>query len=482
MDVKDWRQADKQRLFEYLRWNSYVSERHNIFYVSTPKVACTSLKWWFASLEGYSQALRLISDSSETDPDLVVHESHKVAPHVTGLMPEELSNALMSDDYFRFAVVRNPYKRIFSAWQSKLLLQEPLQIGPYTKFDFFNYPIKNEHDIATAFEGFLEHLADNEAPSYWDHHWAPQVTLLRPDLIRYSKLARIEEPEALSRSLADWLGEYSPDPFLGRRTNESLIPYLSEFVTDRSADLIRTLYAEDFDAFGYQKQPISTQEIFNAEQLAVAIKAIKFIRARHQRLRERTEQITHLHHLIADREEHVCKLNQVTIGLNAQIVHLKQITTDQEAPVAHLNQVAADREVQIAHLNQAAADREDQITHLNQIAADREAQITNLNNVAALQESRIANLDQSIAKLEGNILSLSQVIEERDRKISMLNNALTELHERAGLTKKDGFRMLQWAKELNATVIMRDEEIIRLKKKVVDKDDAILKIWHSIKS
>lgn len=85
MNTNDWSDQDKQSLGTYLRWNGYRSECYRLFYVATPKAACTTLKWWFAALEGYSQDLRRITDSAETDPDLAIHDSfHKVAGHVTG--------------------------------------------------------------------------------------------------------------------------------------------------------------------------------------------------------------------------------------------------------------------------------------------------------------------------------------------------------------------------------------------------------------
>ena len=336
MDIVEWSDHDRLSLGNYLRWNSYRSEKHKILYVATPKVACTTLKWWFAVLEGYAKDLRNISDSGESDPDLVVHDSHRVAPNVTGLAMVDLSDVLVSDSYFRFAVVRNPYKRIFSAWQSKLLLQEPLQSGPYIKSDFYHYPIKSKIDIAMAFEGFLEHLAENEAPSYWDHHWAPQADLLRPDLIAYSQLVRIEESETLSQALVDWLGAYIPNPFHGRRSNESLIPYLSEFVTERSANLIRTLYAQDFDTFGYDKHPPKSKEIFTSEQFDIAIKAIKFVRGRHQRIGERSVQIGNLNQAVTERDGEIVSLNQAVTERDVQIVSLNQEVAECDRQIADL--------------------------------------------------------------------------------------------------------------------------------------------------
>ena len=286
-NVDDWPLADKVKSFGYLRWNSYRSEKYKLFYVATPKVACTSLKWWFADLENVSKVIRDSIESTETSPELVIHDTFfKVAPNVTGLLPDALLEPLNSDDYFRFAVVRNPYKRIFSAWQSKLLLREPLQVRPYLGCGFYKQPIEKASDIASAFEGFLEHLLANEASSYWDIHWTPQVDLLRPDLINYTKLVKIEDAKALSHSLAMHLGENTPDPFAVRHTNESLIPYLPELITERSSELILSLYAADFEMFGYSKQPPRTKELFSDGQFDIALKAIAIIRGRHQRFGE----------------------------------------------------------------------------------------------------------------------------------------------------------------------------------------------------
>jgi hypothetical protein len=293
-----------QDLAYQLRFNAFLSQRHRLLYIATPKVACTSLKWWLASIEGCADDLLAVTDSHESDPDLAIHDSFdKVAPHVTGLDLESLSEALSSDAYFRFAVVRNPYKRIFSAWQSKLLLREPIQIGPYIKSEFFHHRIQQGRDLVEAFEGFLEHLASNEAPSFRDHHWKPQAAILRPDLIRYTELAKIEHTDGLSKALEEWLGPHVPGPFAMRRANESLIPYLPEFISERSAELIRVLYAEDFEVFGYERQLPASAQAFSAEQLQIAIKAIHLIRGRHERLGARAAQIQRLKQSLAEMEE-----------------------------------------------------------------------------------------------------------------------------------------------------------------------------------
>lgn len=356
---------------DYLRCHSYFSKRHRLLYVSTPKVASTSLKWWFASLEGYGQVLRASNETEESDLELSIHENfQKVAPHVMGLNLEGLLEALTSDAYFRFAVVRNPYERIFSAWQSKLLLREPLQDTSYVQSEFFHHPIERESDILAAFEGFLEHLASNEAPSFWDPHWTPQASLLRPELISYSKLTQIENAGELREALGEWLEGWVPNPF-AMRTNESLIPYLPDFISKRSAELIRTLYANDFDVFGYSMQIPSAAENFTAVQLDLAIKAIKLVRARHERLGERANQVKALKRAITDRDAEIAGLGAAIAQRDAEAGRLKGIMAEREAEVAGLGAVVAQQDQEIGSLKRRVAEQDAEVRQVARTMIER---------------------------------------------------------------------------------------------------------------
>jgi glycosyltransferase involved in cell wall biosynthesis len=181
-------------------------------------------------------------------------------------------------------------------------------------------------------------------------HWTPQVNLLRPDLINYSKLVKIENAKELSQALAERLGGHIPDPFASRRTNESLIPYLPVFVTQRSAELIRSLYAEDFETFGYDKQPPEAKETFSADQFNLAFKAITLIRGRHQRLSERNGQLTSLNQAVAERDGQIVSLNQAVAERDGQIVSLNQAVAERDGQIVSLNQAVAERDGQIVSL------------------------------------------------------------------------------------------------------------------------------------
>ncbi|EOA5554243.1 glycosyltransferase [Escherichia coli] len=452
MNIDDWSEQDKIKLGNYLQWSSYRSERHKLLYVATPKVACTTIKWWFAALEGYSDDLRQLTDSAESDPELIIHDSHRVAPNVTGINFQDLKNCLESDSFFRFAVVRNPYKRIFSAWQSKILVREPLQANRYIGTDFYHHPIASASDITNAFEQFLEHVALNEALSYWDQHWTPQVDLLRPDLINYSCLTRIEECEELTLQLREHLGVYIPSPFQNRRSNESIIPYMPEFVSERSAELIRTLYSQDFDLLGYDKQPPIVKNSFSTEACDTAIKAIKFIRARHQRLDDCNKKISGLNSIVSESNNFIIGLTHDLKERDGEIAGLKHAISERDGAIVGLTQAIVERDGEITGLNQAIAERDGEITGLNQAIAERDGVITGLNQTIVERDGEITGLNQAIVERDGEIAGLNQAIVERDGEITGLNQAIAERDgEIAGLNHALVERDLQ-LDEKNTTI------------------------------
>lgn len=427
---------DAEINWTYLQWNSYLSTRHKLLYVATPKVACTSLKWWFAALEGHAQVLRGSNGSLETDPDLVIHDTfHKVAPNVTGLLPDALAEALASEDYFRFAVVRNPYRRIFSAWQSKILLREPLQIGAYLGHDFIHHPIHHKDDISVAFEKFLEYLAVNESPVFWDVHWTPQIELLRLDLINYSIVAKIEDTAALSQALLARLGPGIQDPFESKRSNESLIPYLPELVSVRSCQLIRSIYARDFEAFGYEVNAPSSTTKFSAAQCDVAISAIAMLRGKNQRFAEmqttQKSQVSILDSALIEKEAKIAALSQELTEHGALMESLNEEVRARDEMIASVNLQLIERDRTLVELGHGVKDASIQIgaltsmlveskDELRQLKADGDTRVAALEGVVLDRDARIGDLSETLAERIKQQESLSRTLKERDDELDQL--------------------------------------------------------------
>lgn len=372
--------SDDQRLLDYFSWNSCVSDEKKLFYVATPKVACTSLKWWFAELEGVAQAINQMKISSETDPELVIHDTLlSAAPQLLVRSPERLEQ-IKSDEYFSFALVRNPYKRVFSAWQSKILLREPLQVEPYEGQSFVEYPIKHMTDVTGAFECFLEYLYAHERHGFKDCHWTPQFTLLQPELFPYTVVSKIEDTATLNEALRGHLAGAYVNPFTTARANESLIPYLPEFISPRSKELIEFLYAKDFEVFEYSTDIPPAKEGFSQEQLTVALKGIELLRGRHQRIAE-----------------------------------MRQLAGEQISGLLKDKEwLAAQRETWMAF----GKDKEDQVLALEAYGSDQAVKLEEIREDCAklrfsLEQSQ-AEADQVKVELEQSRLQVAASISERD--------------------------------------------------------------------
>ena len=254
-------------------------------YVATPKVACSAFKWWIADLIGCRNEIQTRVVSLESDPDLIVHDTlHKIAPWATGLNQDGLEEALSHNDYFRFALVRNPYTRIFSAWQSKWLIRESLQISGYESADFFAYPVETVDDIRSSFEAFLEYLYAEEWPVLRDVHVTPQADLLEPELIDYRIIAHVEDPTVLLGLLSEHLGDAYRNPLATKSMNVGLLPYCGGFYSDRAMELVNEMYARDFELFGYPPEVPAGSRLPDDEAMGLAARAIKLLRGRNERI------------------------------------------------------------------------------------------------------------------------------------------------------------------------------------------------------
>lgn len=277
--------------------NSYVSAVHRLVYVATPKVACTSLKWWFADLVGcstksFQTAARF---SREPDPELVIHDLfQRVAPEVANHDLTEVLELIKRSDYFSFCLVRNPFVRVFSAWQSKWLIREPLQIKCVNGAAFDTWPIESTEDLRRHFEGFLEYLAAENNNLSADPHVLPQSDLLEPDIVRYDLIARIEDTSLLEERLAEHLGEDYRSPFSTQHANISLLNYSSDFFTERSVHLTRQVYARDLALFGYADTPPVGAPALTPVESKLVTRAIKLLRARSERLLDFQQEIMSL--------------------------------------------------------------------------------------------------------------------------------------------------------------------------------------------
>jgi sulfotransferase famil protein len=228
-----------------------------ILFLPNPKSGCTSMLWLLAELAGIPLERFSNSTLPEVSPALTVHDMALWGPgyRLSDYGDEERERILGEGGWLRFSIVRHPATRLWSAWQSKLLLREPRFVDLFGEEPWFpRLPDEPAH-LVEDFRLFVQALPRGTAR---DVHWAAQR-----DLLAQLPLGHIGRIERLSDSLAV-LREHVGDermPATPERENRSslpLPPHAYENEDTRAA--LDEFYRADFEEYNYEPLPASSDE------------------------------------------------------------------------------------------------------------------------------------------------------------------------------------------------------------------------------
>lgn len=219
-----------------------------VLFLPIPKAGCTTVLWLLAELARIPLETFARSDLSEASPALTVHdmslwrEEHRLASYEG----EERERVLTEEGWFRFSVVRHPGTRVWSAWQSKLLLREPRFVATFGDEPWFPRVPERPAELVEDFRRFVAALPSGTAE---DVHWAVQH-----DLIGQLPLTHVGRVERLHDSIA-LLRKHVPEglwPAEAVRENRSRLPMPPGAYDDASVAVLHDRYRADFDRYGYE--------------------------------------------------------------------------------------------------------------------------------------------------------------------------------------------------------------------------------------
>ena len=231
-------------------------QRWQALYVSVNKAACTALKWLVAELQEENPERFHRSLSREVTPIMTIHRRHlwKRTPMAKRLSDDKLAEIYPDNGWFVFAVVRHPTARLFSAWQSKLLLREPWFVEQFGDEEWFPRDPRTGDDIVGEFQRFVGLVAQEPGQRIMrNRHFAPQDWMLAVDRMPYSRIYKTSE---MSELLADFEAHlrgrgYTGGPLKLLRANETPLKPIPALFTPEVLEASRAMYAGDFERFGY---------------------------------------------------------------------------------------------------------------------------------------------------------------------------------------------------------------------------------------
>ncbi len=226
--------------------NTWVSRRRGYFYMAVNKAASSKIKMLLHQIEGHALP---------ADPFDVHARDQPGAPFVDRLSAfgaDEQAAILRGPGWRRFAFVRNPYARIYSAYKSKIADLT----SPYVGVRETIWRVAGHRQPPTAaptFDAFVRYVA--QLPDLErDGHWRSQIGALCLDLVDYGFLGRVENLEAdlatVLRSL-DAPDELHAglDVVVGASAK---LPAVATYDADL-AQRVYEIYETDFETFDYAR-------------------------------------------------------------------------------------------------------------------------------------------------------------------------------------------------------------------------------------
>jgi hypothetical protein len=154
--------------------------------------------------------------------------------------------------WFVFGALRDPWSRLWSAWQSKFLVRANRYVRNYRDEPFFPRVPQRASDIVEDFRTFVELAPWTTDPRLAeDLHFRPQVRALQPEAIPFTRIYDLREFGTMTADLHAHLQTIGQDKELYvPRANETPVPMSREVWAGGLKERVEQLYREDFDAFG----------------------------------------------------------------------------------------------------------------------------------------------------------------------------------------------------------------------------------------
>ncbi len=245
-----------------------------LFVAGNPKAAGTTLRWWLLAAHGLDVRARTAESWwGESAPFQTVWDQGIDLVYTwVDLSAEQRDDALTSTDVLTVKPVRHPLSRLFSAWSGKYLIGEPYYAERLPEgFPKLPEAIESEQHIADLFEEFvvaLHELVSERGFLAVDVHLWPQFRLLARPPAGDGLVLRQESMAEGLRTIGEYLRQRGLDAGEAPRINETVIPYRAELVTDRTFDLVVSMYSDDFEHWQYERdRPRSSSRLIDIDWL-----------------------------------------------------------------------------------------------------------------------------------------------------------------------------------------------------------------------
>lgn len=277
-----------ERLRRHSATRVMVLPDHKVMFLPIPKSGCTSMLWTLSTLAGLPRERFTGTRTAEISRAMAIHDTGLWdAPHRwSSYDAQERSRILGADDWLRFSIVRDPAPRLWSAWQSKVLLMEPRFVERFADQDWFPHQAASVDGVVEAFRSFVAALDTDPEQAPHDAHWGSQSGLMEGFGINWT--GRAERPSESLARLQSHVGAGVELRTESPRENANPIPFHPSVYDEQAAERLGRLFADDYAAFGYAPFEVrpDPDEADWRELAASRLLLVNELAERHQRIGE----------------------------------------------------------------------------------------------------------------------------------------------------------------------------------------------------
>lgn len=261
-----------------------------VLYVPSTKVASSTMRLLLAEANGtHRPDLVPYLDGPTISVEQSVHNMMiNGLVHMELLPARDQAEMKTSPGWWRVAAVRNPYARLYSAWENRVLLRAPGQVLPQAWDACADVMVGSSIDIGETFRRFVRVLVETPEVFGRDSHFKSQASHFDLTPIELTHLIRLDRDGDLAR-FADELGRRVGRNLAPRRLNEGLGLSYRDVMDSPTAELVRVVFADDFARFDFADEtfPASVPPVVATQR---ETQAIRYARS----LTERLEQVSKL--------------------------------------------------------------------------------------------------------------------------------------------------------------------------------------------
>jgi Sulfotransferase family len=291
--------------------NSFVVPDDKLVYISVTKAACTSLRWMIADLAGEDLASFYPSLEAHQTRLMTVHRKRDLWKHtlqLSHMSDEQIAEISRDDGWFVFAAVRDPWSRLWSAWQSKFLVRHQFYVDRFINEPWFPRVPEKAQDVIDDFHMFVRTRPwETNEILRTDVHFLPQVRSTHPRNVNYTNVYDLHDLSQLFADVHTHLKSLGRDRELYiPRANDTPLQMIPAVLEDGIAENIRDAYAKDFKEYGdrWSVETLRMQDSWTAD----AIRYAAFHTVANQRLGDMRDEARRLRRRLTTAEARVAQL------------------------------------------------------------------------------------------------------------------------------------------------------------------------------